>query len=223
MSSSRSTGTNAGLTRQRLRLACAHRRDIVLIEDYLTEDDLSSLMGEATAYVSLHRSEGFGLTMAEAMARSRPVIATGYSGNLDFMNETNSCLVPYTLVPVPEGSGPYPNTTHWAEPSVEAAAATMRWVIDHPDEASRLGERARRSILSTNSLARTVGFVGERIAGLLDGLVQTESGAGASRLPRAPRLLPIRSSRRLRHRFIALTNRPPRKRSSPPCSGSGAG
>src|SRR5688572_32239647 len=49
-----------------------------------------------SCYVSLHRSEGLGLTMAEAMARAKPVIATGYSGNLDFMNDANSYLVPYT-------------------------------------------------------------------------------------------------------------------------------
>jgi glycosyltransferase involved in cell wall biosynthesis/SAM-dependent methyltransferase len=161
-------GDKCRVDRDRLRLACEHRRDIVLVESYLSEDDLSSLMGEAAAYVSLHRSEGFGLTMAEAMARARPVIGTGYSGNLDFMNARNSLLVPYTLIPVAEGSGPYPSTTQWAQASTSAAAEHMRWVINNPVEAAALGQRARHSILSSNSLARTVRFVGERVAALLD-------------------------------------------------------
>ncbi len=161
-------GDKCRVDRERLRLACADRRDIVLLESYFTEDELGSLMGEASAYVSLHRSEGFGLTLAEAMARGRPVIATAYSGNLDFMNSDNSRLVPYTLVPVANGSGPYSPTTRWAEPSVAAAAEAMRWVVENPTEAAKLGQRARRSILATNSLARTVRFVGERVAHLSD-------------------------------------------------------
>ena len=179
-------GDKCRVDRERLRLACADRRDIVLLESYLTEDDLSSLMGEATAYVSLHRAEGFGLTMAEAMARARPVIGTGYSGNLDFMDADNSRLIPYTLVPVPESSGPYPPTTQWAEPSTAAAVVAMRWVVDNPVEAAELGKRARRSILTSHSLARTVRFVGERVAHL----TVTDRPADLPPEPAAPVPLP---------------------------------
>ena len=60
-------------------------------------------MASADAYVSLHRAEGYGLTMAEAMMLGKPVIATGYSGNLEFMDEDNSVLVPYSKVRIPMG------------------------------------------------------------------------------------------------------------------------
>ena len=75
------------------------------------------------AHVSLHRSEGFGLHLADAMAAGKPVIATGYSGNLAYMATENSSLVPYELVPVGFGNEPYPPDANWAEPDeVEAAA-----------------------------------------------------------------------------------------------------
>ena len=163
-------GDKCRVDRDRLRLACVDRRDIILLESYLSEDELSSLMGEATAYVSLHRSEGFGLTMAEAMARARPVIATGYSGNLDFMDSSNSRLIPFELMPVAEGTGTYSAKTRWAEPSVEAAAAAMRWVVENPEEAASMGQRARRSILSTHGLAKTARFVGDRVANLMESI-----------------------------------------------------
>ena len=69
----------------------------ILIEDDLPRDDMHALISLCDVYVSLHRSEGFGLGMAEAMYLGRPVIATAYSGNMDFTTETNSCLVGYRL------------------------------------------------------------------------------------------------------------------------------
>ena len=82
-------------------LAAAHGRpDIRVWHDYLDAGNQRSLIASCDVYVSLHRSEGFGLTMAEAMAAGTPVIATAYSGNLDFMDETNSFLAPYRLAPV---------------------------------------------------------------------------------------------------------------------------
>ena len=149
--------------RERLRSAVAGRADVVLLEQYLDHGELGALMGGCTAYVSLHRAEGYGLTMAEAMARSRPVVATAYSGNLDFMDESNSLLVPHELVPVTPGSGPYPASTVWADPDIDAAAAHLRWIVAHPDEAAALGERAARSVRESGSIQSTAEFVRTRV------------------------------------------------------------
>jgi glycosyltransferase involved in cell wall biosynthesis len=140
--------------RERLRRAAGGSPDVVLLEDYLDSGQLGALMDGCTAYISLHRAEGYGLTMAEAMARRRPVVATAYSGNLDFMDESNALLVPYRLVPVVTGSGPYPTTSVWAEPDLDAAAAHLRWVVEHPDAAEALGARAAAHVLESRGGGR---------------------------------------------------------------------
>lgn len=153
--------------RERLRLACSARSDIRLIDDYLDSEALRSLMANATAYVSLHRSEGYGHTMSEAMSLGRPVIATGYSGNLDFMDECNSLLVPYERVRVAQGSGPYPTSTHWAEPDSVAAARHMRRLIDDPDFGNVIGQRARLSLEGSGSVDAAASFVRQRVEAIL--------------------------------------------------------
>jgi glycosyltransferase involved in cell wall biosynthesis len=72
--------------------------NVTIIDEVYSPDDVLSLMDACDAYVSLHRSEGLGLTMAEAMLMGKPVIATNFSGNVDFMDDSNSLLVDYELV-----------------------------------------------------------------------------------------------------------------------------
>ena len=112
----------------------------------MSRDDLYGLMSAADAYASLHRSEGLGLTMAEAMLLGKPTIATGYSGNLDFMTPDNSYLVNYDRAVIAEATWPYPQGCVWAEPSVEHAAELMRHVFDNPDEAKAVGRRGRDEV-----------------------------------------------------------------------------
>jgi len=106
----------------------------------------SALMNSCDAYVSLHRCEGFGLTMAEAMHFGKPCIATGYSGNLDFMTPSNSYLVGYTPIALERDWGPYEAGDVWADPDVEHAAALMQQVVARPDEAQRRARRAADDI-----------------------------------------------------------------------------
>ncbi len=128
-------------------LWAAHGRpDIHVIDRSLSGAELNGLMAACDAYVSLHRSEGFGLTMAEAMAIGKPVIGTGYSGNLDFMNADNSYLVEYELGRVGPDCEIYPPEGTWAKPSVEHAAELMRRVVERPEEAAAIGARAREDI-----------------------------------------------------------------------------
>lgn len=133
---------------ERLRCRAALEPHVVLIEDYLDADDRDGLLAACHAYVSLHRAEGLGLTMAEAMALGKPVIATGYSGNLQFMTPENSFLVPWSPIAIPAGAAPYPEGTVWADPDLDAAAEMMRLVIDDPDLAARRGARAASDMLS---------------------------------------------------------------------------
>lgn len=134
-----------------LRQAAAGRSDITVIDAYFTRVETSTLISLADCYVSLHRSEGLGLTMSEAMSHGVPVIATGYSGNTDFMNEQNSYLVPWGRVPVGEGAGGYSPTATWAEPDEDAAVETMRRVFSNQHEARVKGATGRESILGTFS------------------------------------------------------------------------
>lgn len=136
---------------ERLRLAVAGRTDIVLLEDYLSADERDALVALCDCYVSLHRSEGLGLTMAEAMAWGKPTIATGYSGNLQFMTGQNSYLVPWRPTAVPPGAEPYPQGSVWAEPDIGAAAALLRRVVDDPESAAATGARAAADIATLHS------------------------------------------------------------------------
>ena len=148
---------------KRLIDATRGRPDIHVIDGYVSADQKNAMMAACDCYVSLHRSEGFGLTMAEAMSYARPVIATGYSGNLEFMNDENGYLVPYTLTEIPGGSA-YPAGAHWADPDLIAAATLMRRVYEHQDEAWARGKRGHDDILRNFSLDRTADFVAGRLS-----------------------------------------------------------
>jgi glycosyltransferase involved in cell wall biosynthesis len=119
---------------------------VKLIDRALSRGELLGLMNAADAYVSLHRSEGFGLTMAEAMLLGKPTAATGYAGNVDFMTAANSYLIDHSLVPITTPEVVAPPGAVWAEPSVEHAAAVMRKIVDHPDEARARGRRAQAEL-----------------------------------------------------------------------------
>ena len=134
-------GESKEMDLEMVRYAAADRTDVLVIDDPLPRPELGSLMATADCYVSLHRSEGFGLTMAESMALGKPVIATAYSGNLDFMTDENSFLVPFSWAPVPSGAGPYPVGTRWADPDLDAAAAIDARRRRFP----RPGSRGRRA------------------------------------------------------------------------------
>ena len=123
---------------KRLRELTDRRSDIRLYEERLDGRDLWDLLASIDILISTHRAEGFGLVAAEAMALGKPVIATGWSGVLDFMDETSGVLIPSRLVPARDRTGAY-RTGQWAEPDTAAAAAAIRDLLDHPSKAQRLG------------------------------------------------------------------------------------
>jgi len=148
---------------QRLQEAAAGRPDIVLSDGYVDGERLTALTALCDCYVSLHRSEGFGLTIAEAMAFGKPAIATGYAGNLAFMEPDSSYLVPYAVVTLKDAVGPYPAGTEWADPDLDEAARLMRRVFDDPDEAADRGARGKAVVEERQSLEQAARFLGDRI------------------------------------------------------------
>jgi glycosyltransferase involved in cell wall biosynthesis len=138
------------LAEEQVLWAAHGREDIHVIDRSLSGAELDGLMAACDCYASLHRAEGFGLTMAEAMAIGKPVIATGYSGNVDFMTTENSYLVDYKMGRVGPDCEIYPPEGEWAEPSVEHAAQLMREVHDHRAAA------AARGALAAEEIARTL-------------------------------------------------------------------
>lgn len=114
----------------------------------LTREQIRTLIYLSDCYVSLHRAEGFGLTMAEAMSMDKPVIATGYSGNTQFMKANNSFLVNYKLIPIEQDHGPYKRGFVWADPDLDHAAELMRFVYENREQAQEVGRRGRQDVLA---------------------------------------------------------------------------
>jgi glycosyltransferase involved in cell wall biosynthesis len=142
------------------RLRAVAGGGITIIDRVMPREEALALLASCDCYVSPHRSEGLGLGMAEAMLMGKPVIATGYSGNLDFMTPDTAHLVEYERVPINDDTcpvSPYPKGCFWAEPSVDHAAHLMRHVFNQPDEARALGERAKahaEHVLSVETAGR---------------------------------------------------------------------
>jgi glycosyltransferase involved in cell wall biosynthesis len=119
---------------------------IYLIEQTLTKPDLLALYNVCDCFLSLHRAEGFGRCIAEAMLLGKPVITTGFSGNLAFTSQENTLLVNYQLLQLGNNDYPYGTGQSWAEPDVAHAAEQMRKLIATPNLAKMLAEAGQQTI-----------------------------------------------------------------------------
>jgi glycosyltransferase involved in cell wall biosynthesis len=110
-------------------------------------DELRGLYAAADAYISLHRAEGFGLNLAEAMLSELPVVATAYSANMEFMDEHCAALVPFALVAVKDEDGIYAaRGASWAEPDLDAAVEQLRRLAANADLRRTIGVAGRRAV-----------------------------------------------------------------------------
>ena len=141
----------AEIRREASRLGIVDRFDV--ITEYLPHADLYGLTNACDVYISLHRGEGFGLGMAEAMLMGKPVIATDWSANTEFCKPGSSFPVPYRLVPVMPGEY-FTSMGEWAEADVNAAAAALRRCHDFPELGRETGEKGRRFVEEHFSLER---------------------------------------------------------------------
>lgn len=145
--------------------------DGILIEDDFTRSEIDDLLNCIDVYVSLHRSIGFGMGLAEAMSLGKPAVATAYSGNLDFMNEENSYLVGYKLRRVRKEDNYYTRSIKgafttgflWAEPDLAQASQAFKRVYDHWATAQMKGNVARETILKNFSPHATGALVRHRL------------------------------------------------------------
>ena len=148
----------------RLQQAAAEAGNVRLETRTLPAADSHALLALADIVLSLHRSEGFGLVPAEAMLLGRPVVATGWSGNMDYMDAESACLVPYRLVPARDPRGVFEAPgAEWAEPDIESAAADLRRLADDAALRGTIGSRgqqAARQRLGTAPLAAALAGIG---------------------------------------------------------------
>ena len=154
-----------------IRQATDNRTDIIIFDGYLDKSQRTALIAECLSYVSLHRSEGYGLTMAEAMSHGKPVIATAYSANCEFMSDDDSLLIPFQLIST-LGNPTYPYDSHWADPDIGAAAEAMRRVFIDKDFAQQLGHRARTAQQTNSSVHQTSEFMLDRLVEVQMALTQ---------------------------------------------------
>lgn len=130
---------------------------IQIMSTSLDDRGIKRLVAACDCFVSLHRSEGFGRGLAEAMYYGKPVIATAYSGNMDFMRADTSCLVGYKLIPLQENDYPFWQGQVWADADVAQAAWYMRKLVEDPVWASTIGAAAEHYIKAHHSY-RAVGL-----------------------------------------------------------------
>jgi glycosyltransferase involved in cell wall biosynthesis len=118
------------------------QKNVILIDKKLTDSEIKNLVRCSDCFISLHRSEGFGRGISEAMYLGKPVIATAYSGNMDFMNKLNAFNVRYRLVKVEEGEYPFYQKQRWADPDLNEAVSFMLKLIDYPEIGYKIGKKA---------------------------------------------------------------------------------
>ena len=136
----------------------------MIIDEVLSQEDIYSLISLCDVLVSLHRSEGFGFPMAEAMSLGTVSIATNYSGNVDFMNKDNSCLVDYKIVPIElEDDLVYKKGNHWADPNIDEAADYMVKLYKDKKYYNKLKENAKKYIEENLSMKNSSKIIEKRI------------------------------------------------------------
>ena len=174
-----------------LRNFARRHESIQLVDQFLAREEKDALMARADCYVSLHRSEGLGQTLLEAMALGIPCLATGYSGNLQFMDSSNSFLCQHGMSPIGKSSYPYPEGEMWGDPDIDDAVVLMREIHGDPEAAKARGERGRKTVETEFSLEVAAGVFKKHL---------DEIGDRATRVD--PAKLPVATRKAAAHEFI---------------------
>lgn len=169
-----------------IRELTSTRADVMVYDGYLDPADNIALMAQADCIVSLHRAEGFGFNIADAMALGVPVLATAYSGNLAYADADDCWLVAATETLVGPGHFPYESAARWAEPDLESASHLMTAIAADPHGARERANRARTRVLRTFTPERTGAVVRNRIAGLRAERASQQGDGAALLAPSVP-------------------------------------
>lgn len=161
---------HAGNTEEldKLRREMADYQNVYFITDSLSRKEVESLIAAADVFVSLHRAEGFGLPLAEAMYLGTAVIATNWSAPTEFMNKDCSCLTDYELIELNEEMGPYHKGARWAEANIGQAAEYMKKLAfdrQYYNSKTKNGKSYIREYLSIDKMASKIT---ERITEIYD-------------------------------------------------------
>jgi len=149
--------------------AAAARAPVYVIDESLSRFDLLSLVASTDAFVSLHRSEGFGLPIMEAMALGKPTVATAYSGNMDVTTPETSFLVPYDLVELTRSHVVYPAGFRWADPDLESAAGEMRSVVFDDERRTRTARAGQARVRDLCSPGAGAAVIRDRVGAIARG------------------------------------------------------
>lgn len=173
-----SNSDRCGKNLEKILALIGKQKNIQTIFNNLSKEDYYRLLKSSDVYVSLHRGEGFGLNIQQAMAMGKPVIATNYGGNTDFCLQDNSIPIDYKIVPINPEESQYPYYTMWAEPDLQQASNAMRKLYTDAFYRADIGRKASLQILTHHS----AGFIGsimqkrlQRIATRLNAHVQRSS------------------------------------------------
>ncbi|NLL77142.1 MAG: glycosyltransferase family 4 protein [Clostridiales bacterium] len=137
--------------------------NVYFITDNLTRHEVDSLLCVCDVLVSLHRSEGFGLPLAEAMALGKPVIATNWSAPTEFMDGESACLVSYKLIKLKKTIGPYEKGNYWADADTDHAADYMKKLWEDREYREKIGRNAQTYIKEHLSYEYAAGIMKDRL------------------------------------------------------------
>lgn len=164
--------------KQEILQAIGDSKKIKIVEKIFDKNSLNYIISNCDSYISLHRSEGFGLTMAEAMYFGKPTIGTNYSGNLQFMNNENSFLVDAQKVSYGSDDLNYNSNTIWSEPSLEKASQYLKNVYDKGEEIKIIAEKGRQTIANDFSLSGIGKLIKKRGEEIISGEKNSQSRSG---------------------------------------------
>lgn len=145
----------------KLTEAIGEYKNIQIMSRHLTRQEIEWLLCSIDCCLSLHRSEGFGLVSAEAMARGKVAMLTNWSGNTEYMTADNCIPISYRLTQIGQDFGPYEKHQYWAEPDLDEVSLKMKSIISNPKLVKQIGERAKQTI-SQNFSPEKIGVLIKR-------------------------------------------------------------